>query len=169
MLVYVSECSSICGFYYLNICWIHIVEFNPAGVKGASQFMWSVMQIAFPRVHMTSQRSSSCSFSCRVLYKREPHQRPHSPVRTLEEETNCIMAGRTLAVACALLLGMCIITSGKPTDTTHAYCKIVWWDINLKKKKKSLKKVCVNTNRWMDRWIFHSLCSQVAWTAMRAS
>ncbi|KAI3374844.1 hypothetical protein L3Q82_021387 [Scortum barcoo] len=36
------------------------------------------------------------------------------------------MAVRTLVVACALFLGMCIITSGKPTETTHAFCKIVW-------------------------------------------
>ncbi|KAM3603942.1 uncharacterized protein V6R79_004396 [Siganus canaliculatus] len=36
------------------------------------------------------------------------------------------MALRTLAVACTLFLGMCIITNSKPTDTTHAFCKIVW-------------------------------------------
>uniref|UniRef100_A0AAQ5YQJ1 Uncharacterized protein n=1 Tax=Amphiprion ocellaris TaxID=80972 RepID=A0AAQ5YQJ1_AMPOC len=33
---------------------------------------------------------------------------------------------RTLVVASALFLGMCIITSGKPAETTHAYCRIVW-------------------------------------------
>ncbi|GAA6234117.1 uncharacterized protein LOC101160024 [Lates japonicus] len=36
------------------------------------------------------------------------------------------MATRTLVVACALFLGLCIITNGKPTEVTHAYCKIVW-------------------------------------------
>eukprot|EP00064_Thunnus_orientalis_P014311 superscaffoldBa00002466_g14353 len=36
------------------------------------------------------------------------------------------MAVKTLVVACALFLGMCIITNGKPTETTHAFCKIVW-------------------------------------------
>ncbi|CAB1437785.1 unnamed protein product [Pleuronectes platessa] len=36
------------------------------------------------------------------------------------------MAARTLVVACALFLGLCIIASSKPADTTHAYCKIVW-------------------------------------------
>uniref|UniRef100_A0A3B4YG02 Immunoglobulin C1-set domain-containing protein n=1 Tax=Seriola lalandi dorsalis TaxID=1841481 RepID=A0A3B4YG02_SERLL len=36
------------------------------------------------------------------------------------------MAVRTLVVACALFLGMCFITSGERTETTHAFCKIVW-------------------------------------------
>ncbi|KAM7400432.1 hypothetical protein PAMA_004900 [Pampus argenteus] len=36
------------------------------------------------------------------------------------------MAVKTLVVAFALFLGMCIVTNGKPTETTHAYCKIVW-------------------------------------------
>ncbi|KAM6990076.1 uncharacterized protein LKV04_009649 [Tautogolabrus adspersus] len=36
------------------------------------------------------------------------------------------MAVRSLVVAGALFLGICIITSGMPTETTHAYCRIVW-------------------------------------------
>ncbi|KAK2895138.1 hypothetical protein Q8A73_014626 [Channa argus] len=36
------------------------------------------------------------------------------------------MAARTVVVACVLFLGMCIISGGSPTETTHAYCKIVW-------------------------------------------
>ncbi|KAL7385888.1 hypothetical protein ABVT39_001558 [Epinephelus coioides] len=36
------------------------------------------------------------------------------------------MAVRTLVVACALFLGMCVVINGGPTETTHAYCKIVW-------------------------------------------
>ncbi|KAF1383724.1 hypothetical protein PFLUV_G00134810 [Perca fluviatilis] len=36
------------------------------------------------------------------------------------------MAVRICVVACALFLGMCIVTNGGPSDTTHAFCKIVW-------------------------------------------
>ncbi|KAM8726881.1 uncharacterized protein AB9X84_000786 [Acanthopagrus schlegelii] len=36
------------------------------------------------------------------------------------------MAVRTLVAACALFVGMCIVTSGKPTNTTHAFCRVVW-------------------------------------------
>lgn len=33
---------------------------------------------------------------------------------------------RTMAAAGALFLGLCIITSGKPTDPMRAYCKVIW-------------------------------------------
>lgn len=33
---------------------------------------------------------------------------------------------RIMAATSALFLGLCIITSGKPAETTRAYCKIVW-------------------------------------------
>ncbi|KAL3055341.1 hypothetical protein OYC64_018096 [Pagothenia borchgrevinki] len=36
------------------------------------------------------------------------------------------MAVRTLVVACALFLGMCVVINGGPTEMTHAFCRIVW-------------------------------------------
>uniref|UniRef100_A0A3Q1GDX7 Immunoglobulin V-set domain-containing protein n=1 Tax=Acanthochromis polyacanthus TaxID=80966 RepID=A0A3Q1GDX7_9TELE len=33
---------------------------------------------------------------------------------------------RFAVVACTLFLGMLIITNGKPTEVTHAFCKIAW-------------------------------------------
>ncbi|KAG7524472.1 hypothetical protein JOB18_012447 [Solea senegalensis] len=36
------------------------------------------------------------------------------------------MAVRTLLVACTLFLGMCLITSSRPTETTQAFCNIEW-------------------------------------------
>ncbi|XP_077954804.1 uncharacterized protein LOC144405462 [Gasterosteus aculeatus] len=36
------------------------------------------------------------------------------------------MAVRTLAVACALFMGMCIVANSAPADMTHAFCKIIW-------------------------------------------
>ncbi|KAM8850881.1 uncharacterized protein AB9W97_021861 [Spinachia spinachia] len=36
------------------------------------------------------------------------------------------MAARTVAAACALLVGMCVAANSAPVDATHAFCKIVW-------------------------------------------
>lgn len=49
-------------------------------------------------------------------------------VRTLPQRqgTNFIMALRTLVVACALLFGTCFIVHSQTTETSHAFCKIVW-------------------------------------------
>ncbi|KAG8014244.1 hypothetical protein GBF38_016668 [Nibea albiflora] len=35
------------------------------------------------------------------------------------------MAAKTLVVACALFLGMCVVRNNQ-ADATHAFCKIVW-------------------------------------------
>lgn len=53
-------------------------------------------------------------------------------VRTLPQGQgpNFIMAVRTLVVACALFFGTCFIMHGQTTETTHAFCKIVWQDFS---------------------------------------
>lgn len=85
---------------------------------------WSVTLITFLRLHMTIWWSSpSRLLSHGVLYK--PGLQKIFSLLSLEREANLIMAFRTAVVACALFLGLCIITNGKPFDT-HAYCKIVW-------------------------------------------
>ncbi|CAG07102.1 unnamed protein product [Tetraodon nigroviridis] len=33
---------------------------------------------------------------------------------------------RTMAAACGLFLGLCIITNSRTTEPTRAYCKVVW-------------------------------------------